>query len=146
MSERRQEAGVASRGGLADPADARSNCGVGVVMDLDGGSDHGTVSVTATLRNDADVLAVSNLTLSRDGNAVEARRAVLVPDSDRTVTYEEIALDPGTYTFAVGNRSTTVRIADTTTPTAEGDGPGFTAVATLSALAVLVVVARKKRR
>ena len=30
--------------GLADPTDARSNCGVGVVMDLDGGSDHETVA------------------------------------------------------------------------------------------------------
>jgi len=30
--------------GLADPADARSNCGVGVVMDLDGGSDHSVVA------------------------------------------------------------------------------------------------------
>ena len=29
--------------GLADPADARSNCGVGVVMDLDGGSSHEVV-------------------------------------------------------------------------------------------------------
>ena len=30
--------------GLADPSDERSNCGVGVVMDLDGESDHDTVS------------------------------------------------------------------------------------------------------
>ncbi|MDZ7701963.1 MAG: glutamate synthase large subunit [Halobacteriales archaeon] len=29
---------------LADPADARSNCGVGVVMDLDGGRDHDIVA------------------------------------------------------------------------------------------------------
>ncbi|MEM4782448.1 MAG: glutamate synthase central domain-containing protein, partial [Halalkalicoccus sp.] len=29
--------------GLADPTDERSNCGVGVVMDLDGGTDHGIV-------------------------------------------------------------------------------------------------------
>ncbi|WP_324756713.1 glutamate synthase large subunit [Haloarcula montana] len=34
----------ASEAGLADPTDARSNCGVGVVMDLDGGSDHWVVS------------------------------------------------------------------------------------------------------
>lgn len=31
------------RAGLADSADERSNCGVGVVMDLDGGADHGVV-------------------------------------------------------------------------------------------------------
>jgi glutamate synthase (ferredoxin) len=31
-------------GGLADPADARSNCGVGVVMDLDDGGGHGVVA------------------------------------------------------------------------------------------------------
>ena len=30
--------------GLADPTDARSNCGVGVVMDLDGGADHSVVA------------------------------------------------------------------------------------------------------
>ncbi|MFP8890015.1 glutamate synthase large subunit [Natrialbaceae archaeon A-CW2] len=30
--------------GLADPQDDRSNCGVGVIMDLDGGSSHETVS------------------------------------------------------------------------------------------------------
>ena len=29
--------------GLADPTDARSNCGVGVVMDLDGGRSHGII-------------------------------------------------------------------------------------------------------
>ncbi|MFC7249710.1 glutamate synthase large subunit [Halomicroarcula sp. GCM10025324] len=34
----------ASEAGLADPTDARSNCGVGVVMDLDGDSDHWVVS------------------------------------------------------------------------------------------------------
>ncbi|MCL7416297.1 MAG: glutamate synthase large subunit [Halalkalicoccus sp.] len=30
--------------GLADPTDERSNCGVGVVMDLDGGADNGVVA------------------------------------------------------------------------------------------------------
>ena len=30
--------------GLADPTDARSNCGAGVVMDLDGGTDHSVVA------------------------------------------------------------------------------------------------------
>jgi len=34
----------ASEAGLADPTDARSNCGVGVVMDLDGGGGHSVVS------------------------------------------------------------------------------------------------------
>ncbi|PSP84185.1 glutamate synthase large subunit [Halobacteriales archaeon QS_1_68_17] len=34
----------ASGAGLADPEDVRSNCGVGVVMDLDGGSDHSVVA------------------------------------------------------------------------------------------------------
>ncbi|MBX0346796.1 glutamate synthase large subunit [Haloarcula pellucida] len=44
MVERHDSDQSASGAGLADPTDARSNCGVGVVMDLDGGSDHGTVS------------------------------------------------------------------------------------------------------
>ena len=35
---------VASGGGLAPPGDDRSNCGVGVVMDLDGGRSHDVVS------------------------------------------------------------------------------------------------------
>ena len=35
--------GSAGAAGLADPTDARSNCGVGVVMDLDGGNSHGVV-------------------------------------------------------------------------------------------------------
>jgi len=34
----------ASGAGLADPDDYRANCGVGVVMDLDGGASHGTVA------------------------------------------------------------------------------------------------------
>ncbi|MFD1587013.1 glutamate synthase large subunit [Halorientalis brevis] len=34
----------ASVAGLADPTDERSNCGVGVVMDLDGGSNHDIVA------------------------------------------------------------------------------------------------------
>jgi glutamate synthase (NADPH/NADH) large chain len=33
-----------STAGLADPSDARSNCGVGVVMDLDGGTSHRVVN------------------------------------------------------------------------------------------------------
>ena len=40
MTERHTETGQV---GLADPTDARSNCGVGVVMDLDGGSSHEVV-------------------------------------------------------------------------------------------------------
>ncbi|WP_336362841.1 glutamate synthase large subunit [Halalkalicoccus salilacus] len=36
--------GTTTPQGLADPAEERSNCGVGVVMDLDGGTDHGTVA------------------------------------------------------------------------------------------------------
>jgi len=35
---------TASTNGLADPADERANCGVGVVMDLDGGRDHSVVA------------------------------------------------------------------------------------------------------
>src|SRR6056297_1536348 len=34
----------ASVAGLADPTDERSNCGVGVVMDLNGGTDHDVVA------------------------------------------------------------------------------------------------------
>ncbi|WP_135302209.1 glutamate synthase large subunit [Haloarcula amylovorans] len=43
MVERHDSDESVSEAGLADPTDARSNCGVGVVMDLDGGSDHETV-------------------------------------------------------------------------------------------------------
>ena len=42
MSERTTHA--ASADGLAEPTDYRANCGVGVVMDLDGDRSHGTVS------------------------------------------------------------------------------------------------------
>ncbi|WP_049912720.1 glutamate synthase large subunit [Natrialba hulunbeirensis] len=35
--------------GLADPTDERSNCGVGVVMDLDGGSSHDTIAESLEL-------------------------------------------------------------------------------------------------
>ncbi|MBO4246933.1 glutamate synthase large subunit [Halomicrobium sp. IBSBa] len=38
MVERQQSDRSGSAAGLADPTDTRSNCGVGVVMDLDGGS------------------------------------------------------------------------------------------------------------
>ncbi|MBV0923621.1 glutamate synthase large subunit [Halomicroarcula limicola] len=43
MVERHDSDEAASEAGLVDPTDSRSNCGVGVVMDLDGGSDHETV-------------------------------------------------------------------------------------------------------
>ena len=36
--------GTAGTNGLADPADVRANCGVGVVMDLDGGASHEVVA------------------------------------------------------------------------------------------------------
>ncbi|MFC6904909.1 glutamate synthase large subunit [Halalkalicoccus tibetensis] len=36
--------GTTTQRGLADPTDERSNCGVGVVMDLDGGADNGVVA------------------------------------------------------------------------------------------------------
>ncbi len=42
MPERTEQPAVT--GGLADPTDHRANCGVGVVMDLDGGRSHRTVS------------------------------------------------------------------------------------------------------
>jgi len=44
MVERHNRDQSVGEAGLADPTDARSNCGVGVVMDLDGGSDHETVA------------------------------------------------------------------------------------------------------
>ncbi|MFB6308374.1 MAG: glutamate synthase large subunit, partial [Haloarculaceae archaeon] len=43
MAERNVTGESASEAGLVDPTDERSNCGVGVVMDLDGGSDHWVV-------------------------------------------------------------------------------------------------------
>jgi glutamate synthase (NADPH/NADH) large chain len=43
MTEPRMTGGSACEVGLADPTDQRANCGVGVVMDLDGGSQHSTV-------------------------------------------------------------------------------------------------------
>ncbi len=42
MPERTEQAATAD--GLADPTDYRANCGVGVVMDLDGGRSHETVA------------------------------------------------------------------------------------------------------
>jgi glutamate synthase (NADPH/NADH) large chain len=43
MTKPRRDA-HATQGGLADPTDERSNCGVGVVLDLDGGDSHQTVA------------------------------------------------------------------------------------------------------
>ncbi len=43
MSEH-HTSGTADSEGLADPADVRANCGVGVVMDLDGGASHEVVA------------------------------------------------------------------------------------------------------
>ncbi len=44
MSQPHEERFAQRRAGLADPADARSNCGVGVVMDLDGRGGHDVVA------------------------------------------------------------------------------------------------------
>ncbi|ELY99492.1 glutamate synthase large subunit [Natrialba asiatica] len=44
MPQPHSEASAERSQGLSDPADARSNCGVGVVMDLDGGSSHDVVA------------------------------------------------------------------------------------------------------
>ena len=43
MRDSHTPTGSASAAGLADPTDTRSNCGVGVVMDLDGGRSHEVV-------------------------------------------------------------------------------------------------------
>ncbi|MHB9288333.1 glutamate synthase large subunit [Halobacteriales archaeon Cl-PHB] len=43
MTEPRLHRDAASADGLADPSDQRANCGVGVVMDLDGGASHEVV-------------------------------------------------------------------------------------------------------
>ena len=40
MTERQDTGHSAGGAGLADPTDERSNCGVGVVMDLDGGKEN----------------------------------------------------------------------------------------------------------
>ncbi|WP_323171177.1 glutamate synthase large subunit [Natrialba sp. PRR66] len=44
MPQPHSEASAERPTGLSDPSDARSNCGVGVVMDLDGGSSHDVVA------------------------------------------------------------------------------------------------------
>ena len=49
MARHSLEGPTARRTGLADPDDERSNCGVGVVMDLDGESTHATVADGLTL-------------------------------------------------------------------------------------------------
>ena len=104
------------------------------------------VTVTATARNTADRLAVGNLTLSREGEVVETKRVALAPDSDRTVEFDSLSLDAGTYTLSVGNRSTTVVVTagtETQTRTASGDGPGFTPIGVLLALLAVGAVGRR---
>lgn len=105
------------------------------------------VVLTATVRNDAPIPAAGDVTLVRDGAAVETRGVELGPGASVTVEFSEIRLEPGVHTFQVGPASArvTVEAPTTTEPDrlrVEGDGFGVVP----AVVAVLVVVALLRRR
>lgn len=79
------------------------------------------VAATATVRNERAFPAAGNLTLYRNGEPVETRRIELAPDEERTVGYDETFVDPGTHVFRVGNRTVTITLESTSTPTTESE-------------------------
>ncbi|MEF8886741.1 MAG: hypothetical protein V5A30_02970 [Haloarculaceae archaeon] len=112
-----------------------------------------TVTVTATVRNDADRPGRTNLTVARDGTAVERRTLHLNAGGERAVSVR-VQVPEGSHRITAGDRSVTVTGGDGET-TAGGRGgtggtgddattggatPGFGVVGV--AMAVALAVAR----
>jgi len=87
-----------STAGLADPSDARSNCGVGVVMDLDGGTSHRTVDDGLSL---VECMEHRGTTGAEENTGDGAGIKLQIPHQ---FFAEETAFDlPGTGEYAVGS-------------------------------------------
>ncbi|MFB6309825.1 MAG: glutamate synthase large subunit [Salinirussus sp.] len=85
------------RQGLADPGDARSNCGVGVVMDLDGGASHTVVQDGLEL---VECLEHRGTTGAEEDTGDGAGIMLQIPDEFFRAQLDVELPDPGAY--AVG--------------------------------------------
>jgi glutamate synthase (NADPH/NADH) large chain len=97
MVERHISDQSAGEAGLADPTDSRSNCGVGVVMDLDGGSDHETVADGLELLEN---LEHRGTTGAEEGTGDGAGIMLQIPHDFFADEFDADLPDPGAY--AVG--------------------------------------------
>jgi len=111
-----------------------------------------SVTVTATVRNGADRPGRTNLTVARDGTAVERRTLHLDAGDERTVSVR-VRVPEGSHRVTAGDRSVTVTGGSGTTAgggaggtgedsTAGGATPGFGAVGVLLAVAAGLALAR----
>ena len=114
------------------------------------------VTLTATVRNDDGVPAASNLTLSRNGRAVETRRVVLAPGEHRTPAFTLTHRTAGTYRYRLGSQNLTLTVREPSTPTvagsanatatdSSGSGGGFGVGLAVLALALVGVAAARRR-
>lgn len=108
------------------------------------------VSVTATVRNDRSFPAARNITLRLGGEPIDTRRVELGPNEERTISYDELLVEPGEHVFQVGEQTTVVTIDPPPTRTTESrtttGAAGFGVVAVLVAVVgFLVVLGRRSR-
>jgi hypothetical protein len=96
----------------------------GLAVDRDRVDPGGSVTVTATVRNDADRPGRTTLTVARDGTTVEGRTLHIDAGSERTVTVR-VRVPEGRHRVTAGNRSVTVTGGDAET-TGDGGGAGGT--------------------
>ncbi|WP_299234368.1 glutamate synthase large subunit [Natronomonas sp.] len=113
---------TASTDGLADPTDYRANCGVGVVMDLDGGRSHGIVSDGIELLENLEHRG----TTGADENTGDG--AGILVQTPHDFFDDEIDGLPGAGEYAVGsffmpqNEHSTAHLQDITENVLEGHG------------------------
>ena len=109
-----------------------------------------SVTVTATVHNGADRPGRTDLTVARDGMAVDSRVLRLAPGAERTVAVE-VEVPEGRHRITVGDRSVTVTggSADTASDSggvAGGAAPGFGAAALLVAALLGLALAASRGR
>jgi hypothetical protein len=92
----------------------------GLAADRDRVEPGGSVTVTVTVRNDADRPGRTNLTVARDGTAVERRTLYLAGGGERTVSVS-VRVPAGSHRVTAGDRSVTVTGASDETTATDGE-------------------------
>lgn len=122
---------------VLEPADARVTALAADRTTVPAGT---TITLSATVENDADRPGTLDAPVTRDGTVVDRVTVDLEPDAERTVTLETTVDRPGEHVFELGDASTTVTVTD-----AEGT-PGFGPAVAVVAVAFLSVAIALRRR
>ena len=98
-----------------------------------------SVTVTATVRNDAVIPANGSVNFTRNGETVAQRPVTLAPGATKQVTADVTMTELGTVTLGAG----TAEPVEVTVLPIGGSGPGFTVVLTVVAAALALVLRRR---